>query len=160
MRVFSEGDEVEVCSNELGYVGSYYEATVIQRYHDQYKVKYKNLVVEEGSSVPLIEVVSSGEVRSVPPKHPTVGLSIRKDDVVDALDKDGWWVGRVTGQTYLNGEYNVYFPTTDETVAYPASRLRKHVNWCNGNWIFSKNQFWWNGHWISTQKKFFLSLPS
>ncbi|WCJ24592.1 hypothetical protein M5689_006540 [Euphorbia peplus] len=93
MRKFMEGEKVEVCSNELGYVGSYYEATMVKRLghvgcKNRYEVEYKNLVVEEGSSVPLMEVVSWDEVRPILPENPA-RLTIRLDDVVDAFNKDG-----------------------------------------------------------------------
>ena len=52
---FSRGDKVEVCSKQEGFVGSYYVATVIKNYGNEYAGQYKNLVAEDDRSHPLIE---------------------------------------------------------------------------------------------------------
>ena len=58
---FSRGDKVEVCSKQEGFVGSYYVATVIKNYENEYTVQYKKLVAEDDQSRPLIETVGENE---------------------------------------------------------------------------------------------------
>ncbi|XP_021289851.1 DUF724 domain-containing protein 3 [Herrania umbratica] len=138
MMVFSKGDEVEVCSNEEGFLGSYYEAKVISRLKDsRYKIQYKNLVEEGDDSRPLVEIVTADEVRPAPPKTigETTGFFFYLQRV-DAFDNDGWWVGRITGRQ--GSGYLVYFPTTGDEILYPASQLRNNLEWCDGNWVASK----------------------
>ncbi|XWS67050.1 hypothetical protein CRYUN_Cryun05aG0253200 [Craigia yunnanensis] len=142
MTVFSKGDEVEVCSKEEGFLGSYFEATVISPLNDNtlYKVQYKNLVEENDQTRPLVEIVSADEVRPVPPR--TVGEATQifnHLERVDAFDNDGWWVGNITGKQGL--KYWVYFDTTGDEIAYPLSQLRNHLEWRNGNWVSSKKKF-------------------
>ncbi|XP_022743963.1 DUF724 domain-containing protein 6 [Durio zibethinus] len=139
MEVFRKGDEVEVRSKEEGFLGSYYEATVISQLNGntRYKVQYKNLVEEEDQTRPLVEIVSADEVRPMPPR--TVGEATRIFyylDKVDAFDNDGWWVGNISGKQ--GSKYWVYFDTTQDEIAYPVSQLRNHLEWSNGKWVSSK----------------------
>ena len=81
---FLRGEEVEFCSKQVGFMGSYYEATVINNYGNKsYAVQYKNFVTEDKSQ-PLIEIVSADEVRPLPPKVSATGFASL--DVVDAFD--------------------------------------------------------------------------
>lgn len=132
---FVKGDQVEVCSKEDGFLGSYFGATVVSKTPEgsYYKVKYKNLVSEEDESRRLIEVISVDDLRPMPPK--SLPVLFRSQDKVDAFDKDGWWVGEVSGR---KGElYSVYFATTGEELEYPLYRLRRHLEWVNGDWVSS-----------------------
>ncbi|OMO66256.1 hypothetical protein CCACVL1_21245 [Corchorus capsularis] len=133
---FEVGDKVEVCSKVEGFVGSYYEARVVSKLNDGgYKVRYKNLVEEEDHSRLLVEKVSADEVRPMPPRIGGKGtqFSYFEKEKVDAFDNDGWWVGNVTGKD--DSKYWVYFETTGDHIAYPVSRLRKHLDWSNGFWV-------------------------
>lgn len=132
---FVKGDQVEVCSKEDGFLGSYFGATVVSKTPEgsYYKVKYNNLVSEEDESRRLIEVISVDDLRPMPPK--SLPVLFRRQDKVDAFDKDGWWVGEVSGR---KGElYSVYFATTGEELEYPLYRLRRHLEWVNGDWVSS-----------------------
>ncbi|XP_040942092.1 protein AGENET DOMAIN (AGD)-CONTAINING P1-like [Gossypium arboreum] len=89
MVVFFEGDEVKVCSKEEGFLllGSYYEAKILP--------PYKNIVEEEDQTSPLVEIVSTDEVRPMPPPATITRATqvFHYLDRVDAFDNDGWWVG-------------------------------------------------------------------
>jgi hypothetical protein len=53
---FHGGDKVEVCSEEEGFLGSYYAATAVKKLEaNSYAVQYENLVEEEDMSKQLIE---------------------------------------------------------------------------------------------------------
>ncbi|KAL4654430.1 hypothetical protein ACB092_01G377600 [Castanea dentata] len=131
---FLRGDEVEGCSKQVGFVGSYYAATVINNYGNKsYAVQYKNLVTEDKSH-PLIEIVSADEVRPLPPKVSATWFA--SFDVVDAFDNDGWWVGKVSGRQGF--DYFVFFDTYGVEIPYPTSRLRPHFEWVNGKWVSKK----------------------
>ncbi|CAE5956703.1 unnamed protein product [Arabidopsis arenosa] len=132
---FVKGDQVEVCSKEDGFLGSYFGATVLSKTPEgsYYKVKYKNLVSEKDQSKPLIEVISADELRPMPPK--SLPVMFRYQEKVDALDKDGWWVGEVTA--VRGNMYSVYFSTTGEELQYPLYSLRRHLEWVNGDWVSS-----------------------
>ncbi|KAH7521393.1 hypothetical protein FEM48_Zijuj07G0028300 [Ziziphus jujuba var. spinosa] len=132
---FGIGEEVEVCSREDGFLGSYYAATVVAHLENMnmYIVQYKELLKNDESG-PLIERVLKNEVRPVPPEMVGTGFSYL--DKVDAYDNDGWWVGKITGKEGSN--YNVYFETTGEEIAYPVSCLRFHLDWRSGKWVSTK----------------------
>ncbi|XP_015886968.2 protein AGENET DOMAIN (AGD)-CONTAINING P1 [Ziziphus jujuba] len=132
---FGIGEEVEVCSREDGFLGSYYAATVVAHLENMnmYIVQYKELLKNDESG-PLIERVLKNEVRPVPLEMVATDFSYL--DKVDAYDNDGWWVGKITGKEGSN--YNVYFETTGEEIAYPVSRLRFHLDWCSGKWVSTK----------------------
>lgn len=131
---FFWGDEVEVCSKEDGFVGSYFAATVIAEYRNSlYAVRYKNLVTE-GESRPLIEVVRADELRPAPPEVYAAGFGLY--DEVDAFDNDGWWAGKITGRK--GSKYYVFFDTYGTEIGYSSSQLRAHLEWVGGKWVSSK----------------------
>ncbi|KAH6780684.1 hypothetical protein C2S52_011921 [Perilla frutescens var. hirtella] len=130
-RRFRRGDLVEVASVEEGFVGSYYEATVVADIAKHgYVVQYRALLKEDMSG-PLRETATAAEVRPRPP--PLAAAEYRFDDVVDAFDNDGWWWGRITGRG--RDGYTVFFDTTGDEIFYPKNRLRIHQEWMNGRWI-------------------------
>ena len=64
---FRHGDKVEVCSNEEGFIGSYYLATVVSRLDNGlYVVRYDTLLEDDGSQ-PLTETLFPNELRPKPP---------------------------------------------------------------------------------------------
>ncbi|KAL9145770.1 hypothetical protein ABFS82_13G065400 [Erythranthe guttata] len=134
-RRFRRGDLVEVASVEEGFVGSYYEATIVTDLvmMNEYIVQYKTLLKEDLSG-PLREVATAAEVRPRPPKIPPPANEFRLYDVVDAFDNDGWWAGKITGRTG-DGRYYVFFETTGDELPYPKDTLRVHQDWVNGNWV-------------------------
>ncbi|XP_061349561.1 protein AGENET DOMAIN (AGD)-CONTAINING P1-like [Gastrolobium bilobum] len=130
---FCRGDKVEVCSKEEGFLGSYYEATIVSHLDNGlYVVRYKNLL-EDNESLPLTETLYPKELRPAPPRVHASQFALYQK--VDAFDNDGWWVGSITGRT--GSHYYVYFSTTNEEIAYPSSQIRVHQEWVNGNWILS-----------------------
>ena len=119
------GDEVEVCSKQVGFVGSYYAATVITNIgNHSYAVRYKNLVSKEDQSQSLTEIVVIDELRPMPPKVSATGFSLY--DAIDAYDNDGWWVGTISGKRGSD-HYYVFFNTYGVEILYPPSRLRPHL---------------------------------
>ncbi|XP_062152149.1 protein AGENET DOMAIN (AGD)-CONTAINING P1-like [Alnus glutinosa] len=136
MASLFRGGEVEVCSKQDGFVGSYYAATVIREHGDNsYAVQYKNLL-EEDESRPLIEVVDAEDARPVPPKVLATGFALYEE--VDAFDNDGWWVGKISGRK--GSKYLVFFDEYGVEIAYPSSQLRAHLEWVGGKWVFPKNR--------------------
>lgn len=133
---FQRGDKVEVASKEDGYLGSYFEATVVAELaQTDYIVQYKNLVKNDFSG-PLLETVPREELRPVPYSIPRKGF--RVGDMVDAYANEGWWVGMICGKT--QDKYVVFFEFYPEfKYVYPASKLRIHQDWVNGSWE-SSNQ--------------------
>lgn len=132
---FRRSDQVEVASEQEGFVGSYYEATIVADLVEHgYVVQYRTLVKDDFSA-PLREVAAAAEVRPRPPAIFTGGY--RAGDVVDAFDNDGWWWGRITGRR--NDDYVVFFETTRDEIAYSKDRIRVHQDWINGKWIHASN---------------------
>ncbi|GFP84316.1 hypothetical protein PHJA_000575300 [Phtheirospermum japonicum] len=130
---FRRGDLVEVASGEEGFVGSYYEATVVEEQPGgDYVVQYKTLFRNDFSG-PLMEVAPAAEIRPRPPK--VVAAAFRPKDVVDAFDNDGWWVGKITGR--VGNKYYVYFESTGDEIAYPKNRVRVHQEL-----VFGPNRKW------------------
>lgn len=122
MRVFKRGDKVEISSKDEGFEGSYYLANVISRISNKnYIVQYRTLLNEDQSG-PLREVVSAPQIRLFPDHIPVTRFSV--GDIVDAYDKDGWWVGKIKGVKGSN--YAVYFKGSGEKIVYPLSLLRLH----------------------------------
>ncbi|XP_004242143.1 protein AGENET DOMAIN (AGD)-CONTAINING P1-like [Solanum lycopersicum] len=134
-KVFEKGDEVEVGSHEDGFEGSYYRATILSMFDpNHYIVKYKTLSTDDESEL-LEEVIPTIEVRPVPP-HRDGTMSehgFRLYDIVDVYANDGWWFGCISA--IIGEEYYVYFPSTEDSIAYPSHVLRFHQEWSKCGWI-------------------------
>lgn len=131
---FRRGDLVEVASKQEGFVGSYYEATVVADLGGSggYLVQYRTLLEDDMSS-PLREVAADGEVRPRPP--PDEAEEYRLYEVVDVFDNDGWWWGWIAGRS--GDGYTVVFETTRDEIFYHRNLLRTHREWIDGRWMES-----------------------
>lgn len=129
---FRHGDLVEVGSFQEGFLGSYYEGTVIADLprDGNYVVQYRTLVTDDYSA-PLRELATAAEVRPRPPLLMAADYMIH--DVVDVFANEGWWVGRITGR--VGDNYSVFFDSTGEEIYYPKDLLRIHQDWINGKWF-------------------------
>ncbi|XP_057465613.1 protein AGENET DOMAIN (AGD)-CONTAINING P1-like [Actinidia eriantha] len=134
---FCVGSHVEICSNEDGFLGSYYEAKIVAKLgKDRLKVEYTTLLADNQKG-PLKEIVRASDVRPVPPQIRASAFNVM--DKVDAYDLDGWWVGRVTGRK-IGSKYTVYFECSGDEYDYPASALRVHQEYVDGHWVPSQQK--------------------
>ncbi|KAG8369059.1 hypothetical protein BUALT_Bualt15G0110900 [Buddleja alternifolia] len=129
---FSPGELVEVSSDEDGFEGAWFCATVIENLGGKYLVEHQSLM-DEDDPKPLREEVDIWHIR---PRPPEVGLVDRFDvlEEVDALYNDGWWAG-IISKVLKNEKYSVYFRTTDEEMKFMHADLRVHQEWINGKWV-------------------------
>lgn len=133
----SLGSDVEICSNEDGFLGSYYAAKVISRAGKaRFRVEYATLLANDQKS-PLKEVVRASDLRPEPPRIGASSFNVL--DKVDAYDLDGWWVGRVTGRKD-GSRYVVHFECSGDEYVYPVSVLRVHQEYENGQWVPSQQK--------------------
>ncbi|OVA13636.1 Agenet-like domain [Macleaya cordata] len=136
-KKFLPGDSVEISSKEVGFMGSYYEAIIVEPVvgnKNKYLVEYLTLITDDQKRY-LREIVDATEIRPSPPKIPVSDFNIL--DQVDVFDNDGWWVGRITGRDLVN--FYVYFDrSTGETLRYRFPQLRVHQEWENGKWVPSQ----------------------
>ncbi|OVA08047.1 Agenet-like domain [Macleaya cordata] len=132
MKKFRPGDLVEISSKEDGFVGSYYEAIIIEPVgNNKYLVEYRTLVTDDHKMF-LREIVDAAEIRPSPPKFRV--SDFRAYDQVDVYANDGWWTGRIVGRNLSN--YDVYFYKSSwETIGYKFSELSVHQEWENGKWV-------------------------
>ncbi|KAK9058888.1 hypothetical protein SSX86_023732 [Deinandra increscens subsp. villosa] len=119
----TNGSAVEVSSDEPGFHGAWYVATLVDQVKPSptqkntkigYLVKYDALVKDDVTSEPLTEIVDSSFVRPSPPLNirrnsncngngdVTVTVTEEEEeeefevcDVIDAYHRDGWWIGVV-----------------------------------------------------------------
>nr|XP_027191057.1 DUF724 domain-containing protein 2-like [Cicer arietinum] len=135
---YKEGDKVEVCSKEEGFIGSYYEGTIVSCLENgKYVVCYKNLIEDDNSGRYLKETLYPKELRPLPPRvrNPT---NFKRNQKVDAFDNDGWWLGVIASEKMVQQKidyYKVYFPNCNESIYYPSHRIRLHHQWFAGHWI-------------------------
>ncbi|KAM7275941.1 hypothetical protein ACFE04_017807 [Oxalis oulophora] len=134
---FKPGEAVEVCTQEEGYKGSYFAATVISRnkLDGSYLVQYHNLVDEKDKKSLLQEVIEGHELRPKPPRL-RLPTAICQNFLVDAFENDAWWVGRIVGKE--KRKLLVYFELYKSQVGYPIGQLRFHQEWIDGKWIVSQ----------------------
>ncbi|CAN8295333.1 unnamed protein product [Cochlearia groenlandica] len=138
--LYVEGQNVEVCSNEDGLSGSYFEAEILSKETQDgshYRVQYKTLVTEGDNPQPLIEIVSADELRPRPPKLSTP-TSFSRNEKVDVFANDGWWEGHVIDQR--GNLFHIHFPATNEDCEYSLAYIRRHHDFdsVNRQWVSSE----------------------
>lgn len=131
---FSKGTLVEVSSDEDGFQGAWFAATVVEQLSDgKFMVEYQSLRNEDDTEL-LREEVDSLHIRPYPPNTLVVDRFNQLEEV-DALYNDGWWVGMVS--KVLNKKYMVYFRGTNEEMEFKHSDLRLHQEWIDGKWVLA-----------------------
>ncbi|WCJ23253.1 agenet domain-containing protein [Euphorbia peplus] len=130
-QIFKTGSKVEVRSDEEGYIGAWFDATIVGIIgNDKYMIEYVHLLNDDGATF-FREVVSEKHIR---PRQPLVsGANFERFDKVDAWYQDGWWEG-VVSEVGNEFKFVVYFSSTDETMEFAGSLLRPHQEWINGQW--------------------------
>ncbi|XP_016479982.2 DUF724 domain-containing protein 10 isoform X1 [Nicotiana tabacum] len=157
---FSIGSEVEVSTEEKGYSGAWYEATIIappksttpasnnsdssnksKRKIWGYWVEYKHLLDDKDGSTRLREYIRKRSIlRPAPPTWmEDERLCFRVTDIVDAFHLAGWWTGVVvrvvgTGTGSIGCKFRVAFKDPDEELEFSQRDLRFHLDWVDGNW--------------------------
>lgn len=134
---FREEMLVEVSSDEDGFQGAWFAATIIKKIKgDKYLIEYKSLRNDDDTDF-LREEADTLHIRPYPPDTIMVDR-FNLHEEVDALYQDGWWVGVVT-KVLNDGRYVVYFRGTNEEMKFNHSDLRIHHEWINDKWvIFSR----------------------
>ncbi|GAB2274730.1 hypothetical protein Dimus_009502 [Dionaea muscipula] len=134
MTDYKRGDIVEICSEEEGFKGSYYVATIVAQLDaDAFTIEYATLL-DENELDPLREVVRARNIRPAPPTVDAEEFHV--GDEVEARDNDGWWIGRVM-EKLGRGDYYVLFENSGEVAKYHRKGLRAHLEWIDGRWIRS-----------------------
>ncbi|KAH8517196.1 hypothetical protein Peur_048406 [Populus x canadensis] len=147
--LFNKSEEVEVSSDEEGFRGAWYLATILEFPKPQSQaavksaskkkrkaiVQYKTLVTEDGSA-PLVEQVDPHLIRPLPPQYllENDGL-FQENEAIDASLRDGWWSGVVKKVLDGGSRYMVYFDNPPDVVEFEAKDLRLHLDWVDGNWV-------------------------
>ncbi|XWS58077.1 hypothetical protein CRYUN_Cryun08bG0004100 [Craigia yunnanensis] len=130
---FIEGARVEVSSDEDGFIGAWFAATIVKAVgKDRYLIQYESLRTEDDTDF-LKEEFDTLHIRPCPLEI-VVADQFKKLDEVDALYNDGWWVG-VISKVLSDSKYVIYFKTTDEEMKFKHSELRLHQDWIDGIWV-------------------------
>ncbi|XP_065859718.1 protein AGENET DOMAIN (AGD)-CONTAINING P1-like [Euphorbia lathyris] len=130
--IFKTRARVEVRSDEEGYIGAWFDATIVEIVgNDKYLVKYLNLLTDDETAF-VKEMVSDKDIRPCPPL--ISADKFEQFDNVDVWFNDGWWAG-VVSEVVNKSEYMVYFSTSNETMKFAGSLLRHHQEWIDGKWI-------------------------
>jgi hypothetical protein len=136
-QIYCVGEEVEVSSDEPGFKGSWYVATIIEppipKKYTRARVEYRTLLTEDGSE-PLKEYVDEGYVRPKPPQEEFSAKDLELGGVVGAYCRDGWWTGVVV-KVLGDSRYRVYFKNPPDVIEFDRKDLRVHQEWLNGEWV-------------------------
>ena len=131
---FTAGKLVEVSSDEDGFQGAWFSATVVDVVEkDKFLVEYQTLLDDDSKL--LREEVDILHIRPHPLETCAVGeFSFLQE--VDAMYNDGWWVG-VISKVLGNSRYIVYFRSSNEELEFQQSQLRLHQDWIDGKWVMA-----------------------
>ncbi|XP_021290580.1 DUF724 domain-containing protein 6-like [Herrania umbratica] len=141
--IFSEGREVEVTSDEEGFEGAWFTATILEppknTTKDKALVQYKNLL-DDDDQTPLTEHIKLSFIRPLPPQ-PKIpdDQCFEVNEVVDAFYLDGWWTGFVSKVFDYPKRYSVSFEHPPEEIEFFSSNLRPHWKWVDGKWVKPSN---------------------
>ncbi|CAM0908612.1 unnamed protein product [Alopecurus aequalis] len=144
--IFPVGAEVEVRSDDPGFQGAFYEATVAGHLTssgaNRYTLAYSTPLAHDGA--PLKETAAAADVRPrpPPPEENAAPTEFAIYDMVEAFHNDGWRAGVVsavpaTGDRRRRGvcKYSVMFPTSRETTEFEETALRPHRVFRDGRWV-------------------------
>ena len=142
----AKGTPVEVSSDEEGFRGAWYLATILEslprstsKKRKKALVQYRTLLAEDGSSV-LTEYVDPAFIRPLPPNEEVdVQSGFEVNDVVDARYRDGWWTG-VVRKVLEKSKYRVYFDNPPDVIEFDRKDLRVHWNRIDGKWVRPEKQ--------------------
>ncbi|KAJ6871845.1 DUF724 domain-containing protein 2 isoform X2 [Populus alba x Populus x berolinensis] len=144
--VLHKGEEVEVSSEQEGFRGAWYLATILdfptpsqpQSASEKKRkaiVQYKTLVTEDGPA-PLLEQVDPQLIRPLPPQDSLKnGGVFQENEAIDASLRYGWWSGVVKKVLDRGARYMVYFDNPPDVLDFDAKDLRIHLDWVDGNWV-------------------------
>lgn len=126
------GAIVEVSSDEDGFSGAWFAATVVEALgKDKFLVEYHDLLADDDSQ--LREEIDALHIRPHPLDTDVDGQFSILDEV-DAFYNDGWWVG-VISKALADSRYVVYFRSSNEELEFENSQLRLHQDWIGGKWV-------------------------
>uniref|UniRef100_A0ACD5WB28 Uncharacterized protein n=1 Tax=Avena sativa TaxID=4498 RepID=A0ACD5WB28_AVESA len=142
--MFPVGAELEVRSDDPGFEGSFYEATVTGHLSTRggghrYTLAYSTLVDDDGG--PLKETAAAADVRPRPPPEESARREFAICEMVEAFHNDGWWAGVVSAVPLAvagdrpRGAYEVTFPTSREKMEFEETALRPHRVFEDGRWV-------------------------
>ncbi|KAL8130552.1 hypothetical protein V2J09_019707 [Rumex salicifolius] len=135
-NLFSKGIQVEVSSDEDGFKGAWFDASVVSVLgKGKYLIEYKELRTDDDTEF-LKEEVDCLHIRPIPPKTEVIDRFSLYEEV-DALYNDGWWVGFIS-KVLVNSMYLVYFKESNEEMKFGHDQLRPHQDWMDGKWITTK----------------------
>ncbi|OVA17112.1 hypothetical protein BVC80_7879g1 [Macleaya cordata] len=139
---FSRGDSVVVRHRHKGFWGgflTYFDAIIVKQVGNYgYVIDYYNN--EMGRFI--TDVVENTDVR--PPPREIFVSNFDLFDMVDGLDKDGYWKsGTITSTDPSGSIYYVLLDITKETIGFLFSQLRVHQewDWDNCKWLPSQSKF-------------------
>ncbi|KAL4192861.1 hypothetical protein AMTRI_Chr06g196380 [Amborella trichopoda] len=137
-RAFRKGSRVEVGSDEDGFKGAWFTATVTKMVGKfRVTVEYDNLMSDDEKG-PLVETVEVLNVRPLPPSDTPRAFSLYEE--VDAFHNDGWWVGVITKVIAEGPTYIVYFRNSGEEMLFELNELRVHQDFVDGHWVLASSQ--------------------
>ena len=143
-EIFSKGSLVEVSSDEDGFKGAWYVATILEsppksasKKRSRALVEYQDLLVDDVGSKPLTEVVDTSFLRPLPPPEADTNFCV--NDIVDAFYRDGWWTGVIT-RISEDSKCTVFFQNPPDEIQFDRSDLRVHKEWVDGKWIRPEKQ--------------------
>ncbi|KAL3382092.1 hypothetical protein AABB24_001922 [Solanum stoloniferum] len=132
-EIFSEGSLVEVSSDEEGFEGVWFVATIVKLLDNgNYLIEYQTLRNNDDTAFLQEET----DRLHIQPRPPDIGSfeSFKVLEEVDALHNDGWWVG-VISKVLKGQRYKVYFKASNEELEFKHADIRLHLDWINGKWV-------------------------
>ncbi|XP_035547440.1 protein AGENET DOMAIN (AGD)-CONTAINING P1-like [Juglans regia] len=130
-REWVEGTPVEVSSDEDGFQGAWFAATVLDAIRqEKYLIEYRSLRTEDGTNF-LREEVDIQHIRPPPPES-VMACDFNLNEEVDY--NDGWWEG-VISRVLKGSRYKVYVKGTKDEEEFQHSALRPRLDWIDGTWV-------------------------
>ena len=141
-KMFNKGTPVEVSSDEDGFAGAWFAATVVEAAgKDKFLVQYQSLRTDDDFRLSERRVwYPAYEAMSTRNSCCWSFESFWRSWCFLQFYNYGWWVG-VISMVLGGSKYLVYFRDTDEEIEFKHSDLRLHQDWIDGKWI-AASQVW------------------
>lgn len=127
---FHKGNLVEVLRREHNPCGSWFPASIVSADGDNFIVRFKFLINNEGERV--VEKVPKRDVRPRPSHVKRQAWAV--GDIVEVFDAQCWRVGKVGKVLHKNNRVVIRFFGSIQLKEFDVSNLRIRQVWCDSEW--------------------------
>lgn len=133
MKWLAVGKEVELCAEEEGYLGAWFQVRITELSQFEAAVEYTYFSQSPGGKTPHSEVTPLKNLRPLPPQRERKSWealdAVETLAAVEMRDDSTWWQGYVQSFNPKSQTYRVCYEHGHPPLDLPAERIRTRLDW-------------------------------